>query len=264
MVFLGQGKFTLSMRFIFLPDFSPISIARSITRYIIGKTNRAMFSIRSFPTNRFKLFHRAKEKSYILYGNDEASSRKSPVDRERYSDALNISSYGHQTEARTLFDHYGGLPSSSHDSLRRYVRSPTLDLVASRAKYHSTDVIATHNDLTGVSYKSPLSRSFLNDGVADSSYYGRSSSTALPKKYGSTVGGLEPKSVEYYEEILSPSNPDCLSPRDTCRSPLLDIYLSRCENGNHNGNLDLQQFNVDKPTVYTDAEIVEGDSKLLG
>ncbi|XP_028049222.1 uncharacterized protein LOC105836154 [Monomorium pharaonis] len=210
---------------------------------------------------------RVKEKSYILYGNDETSLRKSPVDRERYSDALTVSSYGHQTEAKTLFDHYGsGLPSSSHDSPRRYVRSPTLDLVTSRAKYHSADVIATHNDLTGVSYKSPLSRSFLSDGVTDSCHYGRNT---LPKKYGSTISGLEPKSVEYYEEILSPSNPDCLSPRDTCRSPLLDVYLSRCENEcNHNGNLDLQQLtfnvNVDKPTVYADAEIVEENSKLIG
>ncbi|XP_039313870.1 uncharacterized protein LOC105192825 isoform X2 [Solenopsis invicta] len=213
---------------------------------------------------------RTKEKSYILCGNDEASSsRKSPIDRERYSDALNVSSYGHQTEARTLFDHYGsgGSSSSVHDSLR-YARSPTLDLVASRAKYHSADVItATPNDLAGVSYKSPMSRSFLSDGMADySSYYGRNTSTTLPKKYGSTVGGLEPKSVEYYEEILSPSNPDCLSPRDTCRSPLLDIYLNRCENEcNHNGNLNSQQFNVDKPMGYTaDAEIIEEDCKLSG
>lgn len=213
-----------------------------------------------------KIFcRRAKDKSYILYGDDEASSsKKSPVDRERYSersfvDASNVSSYGHQTEARTSFDHYGsGLPSSSYDCLRRYVRSPTLDFAVSRAKYHSTDVIAD-NDLAGVSYKNSLSRSFLSDGMADSSYHGRGTSTTLPKKYGSTVGGLEPKSVEYYEEILSPSNPDYLSPRDTCRSPLLDIYLSKSENGcNHNGNLDLQPFSADKSRTYTDAEIVQG------
>ncbi|XP_012055826.1 PREDICTED: uncharacterized protein LOC105618903 [Atta cephalotes] len=208
---------------------------------------------------------REKDKNYILYGDDEVSSRKSPVDRERYSDTANISSHGHQADARIFFDHYSsGLSSSSHDSLRRYVRSPTLDLVASRAKYHSTDVIAD-DDLGGVSCKNSLSRSFLNDGIADSSYYGRNTSTTLPKKYGSTVGGLEPKSVEYYEEILSPSNPDYLSPRDACRSPLLDIYLSRCENGcNHNGNLELQQFSADKPRTYTDAEIVQGNSKSLG
>jgi len=145
------------------------------------------------------------------------------------------------------------------------VRSPTLDLVASRAKYHSADVIAD-NDLTRVpSYRSPLSRSFfLSDDAADPSYYSKNTST-LPKKYGSTVSGLEPKSVEYYEEILSPSNPDYLSPRDTCRSPLLGIYLSRCENGCNHNNLDLQQFSADKSRVYTDdAEIVERDGKLLG
>lgn len=154
------------------------------------------------------------------------------------------------------------MSSSSYDSLRRYVRSPTLDLVASRAKYHSTDIIAD-NDLPGVStYKSSLSRSFLSDGVVDSSsYYSRSTSSTLPKKYGSTVSGLEPKSIEYYEEILSPSNSDYLSPRDTCHSPLLDIYLSRCENGcNHNGNLDLpQQFTANKSRTYTDAEAAEKD-----
>ncbi|XP_011867469.1 PREDICTED: uncharacterized protein LOC105561778 isoform X2 [Vollenhovia emeryi] len=213
---------------------------------------------------------RTRDKGYIQYGEDEVSSlsRKSPV--ERYGDVLNVSLHGHQTEARTLFEPYGsGLPSSSHDSLRRYVRSPTLDLVASRAKYHSTDVIADNDGhLAGVlSYKSPLSRSFLSDSVADSSYsYGRSAST-LPKKYGSTVGGLEPKSVEYYEEILSPSNPDYLSPRDACRSPLPDIYLNRCENGcGHNGNLDLQQFSADRSRAYTDAEIptVTDRDKLLG
>lgn len=181
-----------------------------------------------------------------------------------------MSSYGRQAEARILFDPCGsgsGLPSSSRESLRRYVRSPTLDLVASRAKCHSTNVLADH-DLAGIPslYKSPLSRSFLSDGaVADSSYYGRGTST-LPKKYGSTVGGLEPKSVEYYEEILSPSNPEYLSSRDhICHSPLLDNYPSRCENGcNHNGNFDLQQFSVEaKSRGYTDAEIVERDSKLL-
>lgn len=138
------------------------------------------------------------------------------------------------------------------------MRSPTLDLAASRAKCHSIDVIAD-NDLP--SYKTPLSRSFLSDGLAtDSSYssLGRSTS-ALPKKYGSTVGGLEPKSVEYYEEILSPrSNPEYLSPRDTCHSPLLDL----CENGcNHNGNFDLPSFSTDQSRAsYTDAE---RDSKLL-
>ncbi|XP_020277778.1 uncharacterized protein LOC109851776 isoform X2 [Pseudomyrmex gracilis] len=177
------------------------------------------------------------DKNYGLYG-DEMSCRKSPVDREKY-DTLNALSY----------DHYGtSLPSSSHDSLRRYVRSPTLDLTASRAKYHSTDIIAG-NDLA-------------------SSYKSRSTSAILPKKYGSTVSGLQPKSVEYYEEILSPSNSDYLTPRDTCRSPLLDDYLSKCENGyHHNGNLDLPQYSSDKQRSYVDKmmdiELGEGSSRLF-
>ncbi|XP_025075803.1 uncharacterized protein LOC105433843 isoform X2 [Pogonomyrmex barbatus] len=207
---------------------------------------------------------RTKDRSYISHGDDEMTfSRKSPVDREKYSDALNASSYGHHSpEARTVFDPYdSGLPSFSHDSLRRYTRSPTLDLVVSRAKYHSTDIIAD-NDLTGISYKSPLSKSFLSDSIPDPSYHGRNMSITLPKKYGSTVGGLEPKSVEYYEEILSPSNPDYLSSRETCRSPLLDVYLNRCENGyNHNGNLDPLQFNTDKSRSYNTDNMEFGEQK---
>lgn len=204
-----------------------------------------------------KLFKLCRsDKNYQSLLGDEVSCRKSPVDRER-------SSYGHHSpEARSLYDHYGNsVPSSSHDSLRRYVKSPTLDLAGTRAKYHSADIIAD-NDLT-VSYKSPLSRSSLNDTATDS-YCGRiASASTLPKKYGSTVGGLAPKSVEYYEEILSPSNSDYLSPRDTCRSPLLDGYLNRCENGyHHNGNLDLQ-FGTDKQRFYADAEHSEGHSRLL-
>ncbi|EFN79779.1 NUAK family SNF1-like kinase 1 [Harpegnathos saltator] len=206
------------------------------------------------------------DKSYGLYGDD----MKSPVDRERYSDSLNASSSSydhHSPEARSIFDHYGSLPSSSHDSLRKYVRSPTLDLATARAKYHSTDII-TDNDIVN-SYKSPLSRSSLNDAVADS-YRSRSISATLPRrKYGSTVGSLAPKSVEYYEEILSPSNPDYLSPRDICRSPLLDGYLSRYENGyHHNGNLDLPQYSTDKQRSYTDkmadVEVGEENDRSLG
>ncbi|XP_014483227.1 PREDICTED: uncharacterized protein LOC106748851 [Dinoponera quadriceps] len=209
------------------------------------------------------------DKSYGLYG-DDVTSRRSPVERERYSESLNTtsSSYGHHSpEARSVFDHYGSLPSSSHDSLRRYVRSPTLDLATARAKYHSTDIIAD-NDIVG-SYKSSLSRSSLNDTSLADSYCGRSVSATLPRKYGSTVGSLAPKSVEYYEEILSPSNADYLSPRDTCKSPLLDGYLSRYENGyHHNGNLDLPHYNADKQRSYmdkmADVELGEGNSRLLG
>lgn len=140
------------------------------------------------------------------------------------------------------------MSSSSHDSLRRYARSPTLDLTVSRAKYHSADIIAG-NDLA-------------------SSYKSRSTSAILPRKYGSTVGGLQPKSVEYYEEILSPSNPDYLASRDACRSPLLDDYLSKCENGyHHNGNLDLPQYSADKQRSYVDKmmdmELGEGSSRLF-
>lgn len=231
-------------------------VTRSLTREI---------NFYFLPLLSFVYLFRRVDKSYGLYG-DDVTSRKSPVDRERYSDSLNASSYGyHSPEARSILDHYGSLPSSSHDSLRRYVRSPTLDLVTARAKYHSTDIIAD-NDITS-SYKSPLSRSSFNDTVADS-YNSRSISATLPRKYGSTVGSLEPKSVEYYEEILSPST-DYLSPRDTCKSPLLDGYLSRYENGyHHNDNLDLPQYNADKQRSYmdkmADVELGEGNSRSLG
>lgn len=185
------------------------------------------------------------------------------MDKERHIDNLSTSSYEHYSpEAKSTFDYYSRLPSSSHDSLRRYTRSPTLDLASARAKYHSTDII-TENDLIG-SYKSPLLRSSFNDGYIDS-YYGRNTAT-LPRKYGSTVRSLEPKSVEYYEEILSPSNPDYLSSRETCKSPLLDGYLKRCENGyHHNSNLDLSQFSADKQRSYmdkmSDVEFIEGNSR---
>lgn len=111
-----------------------------------------------------------------------------------------------------------------------------------------------------------MSRSCLNDAVADP-YCSRSISATLPRKYGSTVGSLAPKSVEYYEEILSPSNPDYLSPRDTCKSPLLDGYLSRYENGyHHNGNLDLPQYSTDKQRSYMDkmADVELGEQKRYG
>lgn len=207
-----------------------------------------------------RLFFCRTDKNYGLYG-DDVTCRKSPVDREKYSDSLNASSLSydhHSPEVRSIYDHYGSLQSSSHDSLRKYVRSPTLDLAASRTKYHSTDII-TDNDIVS-SYKSPLSRSSLNDAVANS-YCSRSISATLPRKYGSTVGSLAPKSVEYYEEILSPSNSDYLS-------PLSDSYLSRYENGyHHNSNLDLPQYNADKQRSYmdkmADVELGEGNSRLL-
>lgn len=199
------------------------------------------------------------------------SCRKSPVDRERYSDVSSSSHGHHSPETKSLYDHY--LPSSSYDSPKRYLRSPTLDLSASRVKYHSTDVIADSDLAVSGIYKSTVSRSSLNDpgGTTADFYCNRGASTTLPRKYGSTVGGLEPKSVEYYEEILSPSNPDYLSSRDTCRSPLLDGYLGRCENGYHNnGNVaDLsQQFGADRQRSYADrmadVELGEGNSKLFG
>ncbi|KAL6257327.1 hypothetical protein P5V15_010902 [Pogonomyrmex californicus] len=241
------------------PGISSVTLPRRFSFNSSRERERNRFYNYGVPRTRTK-----DRSSYISHGDDEMFSRKSPVDREKYSDALNTSSYGHHSpEARTVFDPYdSGLPSFSHDSLRRYTRSPTLDLVVSRAKYHSTDIIADNCDLTGISYKSPLSKSFLSDSIADPSYHGRNMSITLPKKYGSTVGGLEPKSVEYYEEILSPSNPDYLSSRETCRSPLLDVYLNRCENGyNHNGNLDLLQFNTDKSRSYNTDNMEFGEQK---
>lgn len=205
---------------------------------------------------------------YGSYG-DEISCRKSPVDRvdrERYSDLS--SSHGHHSpETKSFYDHHY-LPSSSYDSpKKRYVKSPTSDL--SRVKYHSTDVISDNDLAVSGVYKSTMSRSSLNDSGGTDFYCNRDASTALPRKYGSTVSGLQPKSVEYYEEILSPSNPDYLSPRDTCRSPLLDDYLGRCENGYHNNIADLSQFGTDRQRSYADRmtdvmELGEGNSKLFG
>ncbi|XP_072758056.1 uncharacterized protein Nuak1 isoform X2 [Anoplolepis gracilipes] len=223
------------------------------------------FSLNSSRERERRLYGVSRTRSDNRYGlHDEMSCRKSPVDRERYTD---LSSHGHHSpEAKSFHDHY--LSSSSYDSPKRYVKSPTLDLSTSRVKYHSTDVIAD-NDLAVSGYKNTsMSRSTsLNDGTTADFYCGRNASTTLPRKYGSTVGGLQPKSVEYYEEILSPSNPDYLSPRDTCRSPLMDGYLGRCENGYHSNIADLSQFGADRQRHYADrmadVELDEGNSKLF-
>ncbi|XP_076231597.1 nuak family kinase 1 [Calliopsis andreniformis] len=161
------------------------------------------------------------DRGYNLY--DEGLSRNRSLERPRYSDAT--ASVPYISDLKSPSEHLPPL-SSSYDPLRRYLRSPTFDLSASRSRYHSVD-FGVDGDLG--SYRTPLS-SLLSDTV-DS--YPVASST-LPRKYGSTHA--EPKSVEYYEELLAPSSSDYLPVR---RSPISSEYLNRCENGYHNGNLEL-------------------------
>ncbi|CAD1480272.1 unnamed protein product, partial [Heterotrigona itama] len=116
--------------------------------------------------------------------------------------------------------------SSSYDPLARYLRSPTFDLSASRSRYHSADFAADPELATA--YRFPLS-SLSNDSGLAAAARG-SGYSSLPRKYGIA----EPKTIEYYEELLSPSTAaDYLSVAR--RSP-----LSGCENGYYSENSDLR------------------------
>ncbi|CAL7952508.1 unnamed protein product [Xylocopa violacea] len=125
------------------------------------------------------------------------------VDRLRYSDELATSP-----------------PlSGSYDPIRRYLGSPTFDLSASRPRYHSVDFATAADSSPELTlYRTPVT-SFLNDsGIGLSS---------LPRTYG-TVLASEPKTVEYYEELLAPSTPDRFSPR---RSSRTTVSTSEYRNG---------------------------------
>ncbi|XP_012271025.1 uncharacterized protein LOC105694698 [Orussus abietinus] len=191
---------------------------------------------------------RNPERTYSLYNDDiVAPSRvKSPVDR--YSEVGST----YSIDSRPTSDSHHGSLSSSYDPLRRYSRSPTLmDSTSSRKMYRSADF--TDSELG--SYKTPLTGSFSSDGNSDP-YTTRSTGT-LPKRYGSTVSSLQPKTPEYYEELLSPGTSEYFS----SRKPLTSGEVSaRFENGYHNGNLDLPQLG-DKWKSYSDkvTEIDIGD-----
>ena len=193
------------------------------------------------------------EKCYSMYNDDAASFRKSPIERDRYSDGGSASSYSNDFKSPS--ESYGHI-SSSYDPLRKYL-SPTFDSSAARRKYHSTE-FSTDNDLG--SYRNPS----LTDTILEPSL-GRNLST-LPRRYGSSVSGFEPKTVEYYEELLAPNNTDYLGGRRA--SPLPHESYTKYENGYHNGGTELPQFcaekwksHVDKPTKSDLAEGIQTENR---
>lgn len=207
-------------------SFSGHREQRDRSRYGIGYTGLATVSK---PT----LKH-TTEKSYGLYTEDGvAIGRNRSLDRGiRYSDA------GYVTDLKSPTEHVSVL-SSSYDPVRRYLRSPTFDLSTSRSRYHSADFSADAD----VIYKPSLSGLSNDSGIDNHVYIGLGYSS-LPRKYGIS----EPKTIEYYEELLSPSTTDYLPAR---RSPISNEYSNKCENGYYNGNLDtfsrqLEQSNVMK------------------
>ncbi|XP_043595833.1 uncharacterized protein LOC122573486 isoform X4 [Bombus pyrosoma] len=88
-------------------------------------------------------------------------------------------------------------------------------------------------------------RSLSNDSVS----LGYSS---LPRKYA--IGLAEPKTVQYYEELLSPSSADYSPSR---RSPTCSEYPTRCENGYYNGNSDLRANAAKRRTCTENARTLE-------
>lgn len=188
------------------------------------------------------------DRGYNLYGDENVGiGRNRSLERSNcklYSDAS--ASIPYVAELKSPTEHLPPL-SSSYDPLRRYLRSPTFDLSASRAKYHSAD-FSVDSDLGSYgSYRTPLS-SLLNDTAVESHATAYPSST-LPRKYGSATVS-EPKTVEYYEELLAPTCSDYLPVR---RSPISSEYLNRSENGYYNGNVGDLHLNGSKRKAYAES-----------
>ncbi|XP_035730933.1 uncharacterized protein LOC118445483 [Vespa mandarinia] len=181
--------------------------------------DRDRSKLNSYPLSNKKLMQR----SYSLHNEDIPSYRKSPIDKEKYTDLVS-----YNTEVKTPTEHYSTFSHSTYDPLRKYLRSPTLELSTAHKRYHSTDF--SMDDELGA-YRNSSLNSILNNNPVE--FYGSRNSSMLPRKYGSTITSTEPKTVEYYEELLSPSNPEYLTVR---KSPLSNEYLNRSENGYYNIN----------------------------
>lgn len=185
------------------------------------------------PTKRYP------EKSYSLYTDEVQPYRRSPIDRDRYSDLGSASSYN--SDLRSPKEQYGSSLTSPYDPLRKFTRSPTLESSSVRRKYYNSDY-GVDNDLS--SYRSPLSGSLTNDNPLEC--YSKRNFNTLPRKYGST----EPKTADYYEELLAPNNSNYLTSRKT---PIRGDSLTSRENGYHNGNSESEQFKAEKwKTAETD------------
>ncbi|XP_074111330.1 nuak family kinase 1 isoform X2 [Cotesia typhae] len=162
---------------------------------------------------------RNPERTHSLYNEDLPSMRKSPVERDRYSDGSYLS------DLKSPVDHYNTSSSSSsslyYDPLRRYRISPG---DSTNRKYQSTD-FGLDNDLN--IYKNPQSPSSSSSSTLNDVSDYRSNTL---RKYGKN----QHKTADYYEDLLAPSRIDYLSARKT--SPLLTEPLGRNENGHYNGH----------------------------
>ncbi|XP_008557009.1 uncharacterized protein LOC103577913 [Microplitis demolitor] len=194
-----------------------LSSSSTLPRKFSFREDRKNLSYTASPTRRHP------ERTHSLYNEDVPSLRKSPIERDRYSDG------SYPSDLKSPTDHYG-TSSSYYDPLRRYRISPTPD--PSHRKYPSTD-FGLDTDL----YRSPLSPS--SSTLNDLTDY-RSN---LPRKYTS-VDPHPPKTADYYEELLTPSRIDYLTARKT--PPVPAESIGRHENGHYNGHIDLTSCDSDK------------------
>ncbi|CAG5104080.1 Protein of unknown function [Cotesia congregata] len=162
---------------------------------------------------------RNPERTHSLYNEDLPSMRKSPVERDRYSDG------SYPSDLKSPVDHYNTSSSSSfslyYDPLRRYRMSPG---DSANRKYQSNDY-GLDNDLN--MYKNPQSTSSSSSSTLNDVSDYRSNTL---RKYGKN----QHKTADYYEDLLAPSRIDYLSARKT--SPLPTEPLGRNENGHYNGH----------------------------
>ncbi|XP_044579242.1 uncharacterized protein LOC123261614 isoform X2 [Cotesia glomerata] len=158
---------------------------------------------------------RNPERTHSLYNEDLPSMRKSPVERDRYSDGA------YPSDLKSPVDHYNTSSSLYYDPLRRYRMSPGN---SANRKYQSTDY-GLDNDLN--MYKNPQSTSSSSSSTLNDVSDYRSSTL---RKYGKN----QHKTADYYEDLLAPSRIDYLSARKT--SPLPTESLGRNENGHYNGH----------------------------
>ncbi|KAJ8666845.1 hypothetical protein QAD02_008507 [Eretmocerus hayati] len=141
---------------------------------------------------------------------------------------------GSSVVSRSSAESPSGCSSSGYEPLKRYQLSPSLDYYGGGRRYHSAELAPdSASDLCGGpsarNSSSPHRSSSLAEGML----------TEQRARHASR-GGFEPKSVEYYEELLAPNNMhDYLNAgqRSSAYSPVSRELHSKYENGYHNGDL---------------------------
>lgn len=170
--------------------------------------------INSYSSNSLSSGRNNNEKTFSMYSDELPSYRRSPIERERYSDICSSA------------DLYG-TSTSCYDPLRRYRVSPLPDS-SSRGKYSSSSDFNYDCDIGNNNNKNPNLGRDASNSISD---YHRNT---LPRKYSNSLSrtsSSEPKkTADYYEELLSPSRLDYLTVKKTSPVP------GDCkENGYHNG-----------------------------